>query len=208
MKASSPHRRHTLAALVLIGVAGCGGDERQDENEAEGNFRVEVVDASFPERQRLAQSSVFEITLRNAGSETIPNVAVTVNGFGYRKRDEALADPVRPRFAVNGIPRQIGTFPEAKDATPAGCDTAYVNTWACGPLKPDGEKTMSWSVTAVKSGPFAIRYRVDAGLDGKAKAVDASRGGAPRGVFTGTVSNAAAQTRVADDGKTVVTRTP
>ena len=83
VKASSPHRRHTLAALVLIGVAGCGGDERQDENEAEGNFRVEVVDASFPERQRLAQSSVFEITLRNAGSETIPNVAVTVNGFGY-----------------------------------------------------------------------------------------------------------------------------
>ena len=39
------------------------------------------------------------------------------------------------------------------------------NTWACGPLKPDGEKTMSWSVTAVKSGPFATA-RIDAGLDG------------------------------------------
>ena len=66
---------------------------------------------------------------------------------------------------------------------------------------------MSWSVTAVKSGPFAMGIASTPGSTA-AKAVDASRGSAPRGVFTGTVSNAAAQTRVADDGKTVVTRTP
>ena len=42
-----------------------------------------------------------------------------------------------------------------------------------------------------------------AGLDGKARAVDAN-GETPQGVFTGTVSDEAPQTKIADDGKTIV----
>ena len=53
--------------------------------------------------------------------------------------DPDLADPARPVFAINGVQVEIAGFPEAKDASPRGCDTAYVNTWACGPLKP-GER--------------------------------------------------------------------
>ena len=71
---------------MLLGVAacaGCGG-ERQDENEPEGDFAVEVVDAMFPEKQKLAKTSELVITVRNAGDETVPNVAVTVNGLNYR----------------------------------------------------------------------------------------------------------------------------
>jgi hypothetical protein len=145
--------------------------------------------------------------VRNAGDETVPNVAITVNGLNFRATQPGLADADRPRFVVNGIPREIGGLPEAKDATPAGCDTAYVNTWACGRLKPGAERTFVWSVTAVKAGPYAVAWRVGAGLNGKAKAVAAGGGPAPSGSFSGTVSRAAPEVRVADDGKTVVSGT-
>lgn len=185
-------------------LAGCGGGERQDEDEPEGDFEVEVSRASFPQTQRLAQSSDLVITVRNAGDRTIPNVALTVEGFDYNKDDATLSDSSRPQFVVNGVPREIGGFPEAKDATPLGCDTAYVNTWACGRLRAGDEKSFRWSVTAVKAGRYRISYAVAAGLDGNARAVGAGGGGAPRGTFKGTVSDAAPEVRIGDDGKTVV----
>lgn len=196
-----------IALVGLIAVAGCGGGERQDESEPEGDFAVEVVSSSFPKEQKLAKSSNLVITVRNAGDKDVPNVAITVTGLSYRATQPDVANAERPQFAVNGVPREIGGFPEAKDATPLGCDTAYVNTWACGPLKPGAEKTFVWKVTAVKAGPYAISWRVAAGLNGKAKAVTEGGGGAPSGKFSGTVSNAAPDVRVADDGKTVVNGT-
>ncbi len=208
-KPGEEHRALAVLAIGLValaGLGGCGGGERQDENEPEGEFAVEVVDASFPDEQKLAQSSDLEITVRNAGDRAIPNVAVTVDGLDYKKADDpSLADRTRPVFALNGVPVEIGGFPEAKDAAPRGCDTAYVNTWACGPLKPGREKTFKWSVTAVRAGPYKVAWQVAAGLDGKAKAVAAGGGEAPRGTFSGSVSDEAPDVRVADDGKTVVT---
>jgi hypothetical protein len=196
-----------LAFAGLVALAGCGGAERQDEDEPEGDYAVEVVEASFPEEQKLAKSSDLVITVRNAGRETIPNIAMTVNGFDRRKKDPDLADPSRPVFALNGVQVKIAGFPEAKDASPRGCDTAYVNTWACGPLKPDEQKTFRWSVTAVQAGDFNVAWRVAAGLDGKAKAVAPGGGPAPRGSFSGTISDEAPEVRVADDGKTIVSGT-
>ena len=113
---------------------------------------------------------------------------MTVNGLDRREKDPDLADPNRPVFALNGVQVEIAGFPEAKDAAPRGCDTAYVNTWACGPLRPNQQKTFRWSVTAVQAGDFKVRWRVAAGLDGKAKAVAAGGGPAPRGRFSGTIS--------------------
>jgi hypothetical protein len=196
-----------VVAVCLLAWAGCGGGERQDENEPEGDFPVEVVRATFPEKQKLAKSSDMVVTVRNAGDDTIPNIAVTVTGFNRRKSDPDLADPSRPVFALNGVQVKIAGFPEAKDASPRGCDTAYVNTWACGPLKPNDQRTFRWSVTAVKAGDFKVDWRVAAGLDGKAKAVAAGGGPAPRGQFAGTISDAAPDVRVADDGKTIVSGT-
>jgi hypothetical protein len=174
----------------------------QDENEPEGNFPLEVVDASFPGDQKLAKRSDLRITVRNAGSETVPNVAVTVNGFSERRDNPQLADPERPTFVINGVPKDIGGLPESKEAAPAGCDTAYVNTWACGPLKAGAERTFRWSVTAVEAGDYRISYRVAAGLDGKARAIPSS--GRLAGTFSGAISDKAPDTRVADDGKTVI----
>jgi len=79
-----------------------------------------------------------------------------------------------------------------------------VDTWALGPLKSGREKSFRWSVTAVRAGPYALRYIVSAGLGGKAKAEDDDGGGVPRGVFAGRITDAAPETRVSDDGKTIV----
>ena len=147
--------------------------------------------------------------MRNAGDETMPNVAVTRQRPQLPQRaPPGLADPERPLFAVNGVPSEIGGFPEAKDATPLGCDTAYVNTWACGRSSPGAEKTFVWTVTAVKAGPYEIAWRVAAGLDGKAQGGRRGRRrSAPSGTFTGTISDEAPDVRIADDGKTVVSGT-
>jgi hypothetical protein len=192
-----------LGCLAAVTAAGCGSGPRQDADEPKGRFPVEVTKASFPEKQKLAKRSDLIITVRNSGGKTIPDVAVTVNGFYKRVDDPNLADPNRPLFVINGVAQSIGGFPESGEAAPHGGGTAYVNTWALGKLAPGKERTFRWSVTAVKAGAFHIKYTVAAGLDGKAKAVDAG-GRRPVGTFAGTISDKAPVTRVADDGKTVV----
>ena len=188
--------------LTLL-VGACGSDKRQDADEPKGKFEVDVLDAKFPRQQKLAKRSDLVIKVRNADSKTIPNIGVTVKGFSKRKDDPDLADPTRPVFVINGQPKEIGGFPEAKEAAPAAGETAYVGTWALGKLKPGAEKTFRWSVTAVDAGPFQVKYRVIAGLNGKARAVDAN-GAPPAGVFAGTISDEAPNARVSDDGKSVV----
>jgi hypothetical protein len=186
-------RRSALVVPALAGllVAGCGGGgPRQDADEQSGSYKIQVIQAKFPDHQSLAKRSTMTITVKNVDSKTIPNVAVTVKSFDQTKHDPGLADPRRPQFIVN--------------KGPAGGDTAYVGTSALGPLKPGETRTFKWDVTAVVAGKYSLRYAIAAGLNGKAKAVLAG-GGTPRGEFTGTVSNKAPEAKVADDGKTVVT---
>jgi hypothetical protein len=193
-----------LSAAALAALAGCGGGERQDENEPEGDFRVEVVKASFPSDQKLAKRSELVIVVRNADTKQIPNIAVTMDGLDYRKDDPELADQRRPQFVVNGKFKKFGNIEDAQAITPGGVENpTYVNTWALGPLEPGESKEFKWDVTAVVAGPYELNYRVAAGLDGKAKAVDAN-GETPTGVFSGTVSDEAPQTKIAADGKTVI----
>jgi hypothetical protein len=67
-----------VIALSVVGMAACGGGERQDEDEQEGEFPVEVVSAEFAPKQRLAQTSELTLMVRNSGDESIPDLAVTV----------------------------------------------------------------------------------------------------------------------------------
>ena len=195
------------AVLCAVALASCGGDERQDEDEPEGDFRVEVVKARFPSDQSLAQRSNLVITVRNAeANRTVPNVAVTIKGFDTRLEGTDAADPTRPVFVINGRPQEIGTYPESKEAAPTG-ETAYTGTWALGPLRPGQQKTFKWNVTAVKAGPYQVSYEVAAGLHGKARAVGTG-GKPPKGLFSGTVDDTPPDTRVAEDGRTVVEAEP
>jgi hypothetical protein len=185
-------RRAVAIAVVSSGllVAGCGGGgARQDADEPSGNFKVQVIEAKFPDKQSLAKRSTMMITVKNVDTRTIPNVAVTVKSFDQTKSDPTLADPRRPQFIVN--------------TGPSGGDTAYVGTAALGALRPGQTKTFKWDVTAVVAGRYSLKYAVAAGLDGKARAVLAG-GGAPTGEFTGTITNKAPKAKVADDGTTVV----
>lgn len=170
-----------FCALGAVLVSGCGGGgERQDADEPEGNFSVEVVDATFPTQQRLAEQVRLRLRVRNADSKTIPNLAVTVDGFSRRSEQQGLADPSRPVWIIDDGPR--------------GGVTAYSSTWALGKVKAGETKEFVWRVTPVKAGDFEVSYRVAAGLDGKAKAVLAG-GRRPSGRFDVSV------TRKPDDAR-------
>lgn len=195
----------TTALAALVALAGCGGGARQDANEPSGTFTLDVTKATFPVKQRLADRSTLEIGVRNAGNGVVPNVAVTVTAgdtgnapagstagaaaFAEPSDQPGLADPSRPVWVL--------------DNGPTGGVTAYTNTWALGALKPGETKTFLWHVTAVKAGTHAIKYRVAAGLNGKAKA-KLPGGADPEGDFTVAISRKPADARVDDNGKVVV----
>jgi hypothetical protein len=85
-------------------------------------------------------------------------------------------------WIVNNGP---GTIPKRPVQTvtvdqPGGGQTAFVNTWALGPLAPGKTKTFVWRVTPVKAGVHSIDFVVAAGLNGRARA-RVSRSGALEG---------------------------
>lgn len=181
-----------LAALAAAGsLAGCGGSgDRQDADEPAGTYEVEVVRASFPERQRLAGRSELRIEVRNGDRRTVPNLAVTITsdgqkgpmgGFAAASAQSGLAASAKPTWIV--------------DRGPRGGDTAYVGTWALGPLRPGQQRSFVWRVTAVAPGTHTIRWRVAAGLDGRAKAQTAS-GDEAAGTFRVDVADTAPSSRV------------
>jgi hypothetical protein len=177
-------RRRTVTGLCAAAVlaAGCGGGTRQDEGEPAGNFSVDVVSASFPAKQQLARQEQMVVEIRNADTKTIPNLAVTIDpGFSTHSNRTDLADPNRPVWII--------------DDAPAGGITAYTNTWALGALKPGESRKFVWKVTAVRSGTHEVRYRVAAGLNGKAKA-QRPGGSTAEGTFTVNVSPKPAQATV------------
>ena len=189
-------RGRTLRAIALgcgatavLAVAGCGGGERQDENEPAGTFEVNV-DASFPEKQRLARPEELEISVRNTGGSAVPNVAVTVDGFEARSEQPGLADPNQPVWIV--------------DAGPAGGVTAYTSTWALGRVEAGQTKKFVWKVTPVVAGNHQLKWKVAAGLDGKAKAAVAGGGSEPSGTFAVRVADEPPQSRIDPETGAVV----
>jgi hypothetical protein len=176
------------AAVILAAAAGCGGKD-QSAGEPSGIYKVDFVQHSFPSKQALAQRTEMTIAVRNAGDQAMPNVAVTVDGFDRRIDQAGVGDPSRPSFSI-----QKGPF----DA-----DTAYVNTWATDrQLGPGATAVFRWQVTALHAGTYTLKYKVAAGLTGKAQARLAN-GSAPEGTFTVRVSGKPAQARVGKDGQVV-----
>ena len=180
-----------FCAVVALLASGCGGGERQDEDEPSGNYSVEVVEASFPAQQRLAEKVALRLRVRNADSKTIPNLAVTVNGFSRRSQQPGLADPNRPVWVIDDGPR--------------GGVTAYTNTWSLGKVRAGETKEFVWEVTPVKAGDYEVSYSVAAGLDGKAKAVLAG-GDRPTGNFSVSVAREPDDARVDPDTGRVIRR--
>ncbi|MBA3327262.1 MAG: DUF11 domain-containing protein [Solirubrobacterales bacterium] len=186
-------RAGTTAAAAALLLSGCGGGERQDANEESGTYTVDIVRTDFPSAQTLAQESSFVMTVRNAGAETIPNLAVTLDGFARRSDQPGLSDPGRPLWIV--------------DQPPQGAGTAYNDTWTTGSLAPGARTTLRWRVTPVVAGSHTLEYAVAAGLDGKARAV-LEGGRRPAGKVRVRVSEEPAQARVDPESGEVVREEP
>jgi hypothetical protein len=217
-----------LASCIAVAatVTACGSGARQDANEPNRTYQVQVT-SSFPGSQRLAQSANLVITVRNLDPRrTIPDVAVTICNVtcGYSKRDlahgygtsvqafsakidyqtGALASTSRPVWIVDQAPNLNGCQYSCQQGGPGGAVTAYSNTWALGPLKPNRTATFNWRVTAVKPGTHVVAWQVAAGLNGRAKARTSS-GAIPQGKFDVKIARAPAQSYVDNNGQIVTT---
>jgi hypothetical protein len=195
-------------------IAGCGSEPRQDENEEEADFPVDVTTAEFPARQRLAETVDLELGFQNAGTEDIDNLAVTIytgdekadGSFNVRSQQQGLADPNRPVWILeNDYPKILEEGSSSKDldsAPTAGAESSSTNTYTFGEL-PSGETIHTvFRVTPVKGGTYTVHYEVAAGLDGKARAT--TEDGEPvEGEFVATISTKPPQARVTESGEVV-----
>ena len=220
----------TASAVVGLALAGCGGAATQVSSEPSGNFAVDVSTAAFPARQTLAQHSHMVITVRNAGTKPIPDIAVTITDsgdgsgaqpFGEDLHMPGLADASRAVWIVDQAPcpahatdithsgecTPLGPGGVPQTGGPGGAVTAYSNTWAMGKLASGHSATFKWGVTAAQPGVHVIHYRVAAGLNGKAKAVHA--GGQPLyGTFVVSIASKPQQSYVNDAGQVVTQPSP
>jgi hypothetical protein len=190
-------RDRQVAALVLLGicatpiVSGCGSASQQTAGEPKTTFTMQVLRARFPAKQSIARRTALELTVRNASSKTAPNVAVTLDSLQYSESYPELSASKRPVWVVERGPGAIAKPPVQTEevASPGGGETAYVSTWALGPLAPRAIATFRWILAPVKSGLHVVHYTVAAGLGGNAKA--ALRSGAPvRGRFVSYITPA------------------
>ncbi len=189
------------------GASGVGGSGAGARGRA---LPVQVVAASFPSTQRLAQIVHFLVAVRNIGSATLPDVAVTITDPPYGTAAQAfsvliaaqpgLASRSRPVWIIDRPPGPCGYSCLRGGA--GGAVTAYSNTWALGALAPGRTAVFDWTVTAVKAGRYSVAYRVAAALDGSARAV--LPGGLPAaGRFTVRVSSQPRNEYVNDNGRVV-----
>ncbi len=180
-----------LLPLLLL---GCGGGTRQDADEPSGTFKVEIVRASFPKRQHIAEKVQLRLLVRNGDKQDLDNVAVTVAtkaavnadadvAFGQNERGQDLGSAARPIWVL--------------DKGPEGGDTAYVNTWSAGVLRSGETRLLTWNLTPVKPGRYTIGYSVSPGLTGRAQAAR----GRTSGSFDVTIIDQPVPARVGDDGK-------
>jgi hypothetical protein len=208
----------TLAAIAIaIAPAACGSGAAQDAKAPSGTFPVEVVAAKWTKFQRLAQRSRLTIAVRNVGTKTIPNLAISicnttcaypaptgqgtsVAAFAKYLNMPGLASHSRPVWIIQRPPGPCGY------SCQTGGQGAYVssdaNTWQSGSLRPGATATFSWGLTAVEPGRYVVAYQVAGDLYGKAKTV-LPGGSQPAGTFAVTIARKPAQSFVTNSGKVV-----
>ena len=229
LSTSSRWRSGTLAAIgAALLLSACGG-QKQDAQEPTGHFTVSVVKAAFPSSQRLSDHTHMVVAVKNTGTRTLPNVAITVTNPTAGTSDQSfgemlttsevnslgLASRSRPAWIVDRPPERliVTDLSKAKPYCRFACQsggaggavTAYSDTWAAGALQPGAIAVFDWGVTAVRPGHYVLQYRIAAGLNGKAKAVLAD-GSKPVGRFHVTIGKAPAQSYVNDSGGVVKTK--
>lgn len=203
-----------VAAALLTGLGACGDDApRQDADEPDEDFPVELVSAKFPAEQRLAETTELTLEVENPGPEDVPNLVVTVRTgdgqgagpFMVRSEQPGLSSPSRPAWVLeNGFPKLVPPGADELDSLPrGGASAARTDTFAFGPLAAGESAELVWQVTPVEAGEYAVSYRIDAGLNGRARAVDAS-GEPVEGEFEVTITDEVPRVEVDGAGNVVI----
>jgi hypothetical protein len=184
-----------IALLCALFAVACG-DERQDADAPSGQFDLDVIDASFPAKQRIAEPSTLKLEVENTGDRTVPDLTVTLEtdpgqegqapvAFGQSTDDPTLAASARPVWIV--------------DEGPSGGETAYTNTWTVGPLGEGQSRTVEWKLTAATAGTFKVNWRLSPALEGDVSLGD----GRTDGAFDVTITDDPVPSRVGADGEVV-----
>jgi len=168
-------------ALAIVPLSGCGSS-KLNAHEPKGTFDVQVLKASFPASQAVARPAQLKLVVRNTGSRTVPNMAVTVSSFYYRSDYPKLADAKRPIWVVEQGPGAVSKRPIHTETfgNPGNNVTAYTNTWSAGAVPAGQTRTFVWDVVPVKAGAHTVTYSVAAGLNGNARGQFAN-GASPTG---------------------------
>jgi len=216
LRGTGRHSRHTRLLAIAIGFAalavaamlgGCGSSSSADD-EPTGTFHVKVTEASFPTAQKLGQTSLLKLAVRNTGKRPVPalTVSFTIAGkegvdsslpFGVRDPQPDLAQPERPVWVL------AQTYPRLHGSSkPGGASTSSPKTFSFGELKPGKTTTVVWKLSAVRSGKYTLLYSVDAGLSGQAKA-KTDNGVRPGGSFATEISERLPETEVTNNGEVV-----
>jgi len=207
-------RRHALAAgvaagLLTVSIAACGSEEpSSDANEAAGAYPVKIVTAEFPAKQRLGETTLLRLGVRNTGRKALPALTVTISvggeegansslPFGYRSPEPGLAQPDRPVWVLSA------RYPKANGSSePAGAETTSPKTFDFGPLKPGATTEAVWKLNAVRTGSYRLLYAIAAGLGGRAKAETAA-GTEAGGSVAARITEVPPNTVVTDSGKVI-----
>jgi len=200
----------TIAAALTLLLSACGGDDESTAASAEaaGTYPVEVVTAEFPARQRLGETTLLRLGVRNSGDETIPGLTVSFSTggeqganstlpFGYRSPEPGLAQPDRPIWVL------AADYPKANGSDArAGAETASTKTFNFGPLKPGRTTEAVWKLIAVRTGVHRVRFEIAGGLGGEAKA-ETAPGTRAGGSFAARIVQRPPNTVVKDNGEVV-----
>jgi hypothetical protein len=193
---------------LVVGLAACGDESSSDSNEAAGTYPVKVVTAEFPAKQRLGETTLLRLGVRNTGHKTLPALTVTISvggkegsdsalPFGYRDPQQGLAQPDRPVWAL------AAAYPKANGSSErAGAETSSPKTFDFGPLRPGATTEAVWKLSAVRAGDFELLYEIAAGLGGTGKA-ETAPGTEAGGSFTAQIADLPPEVEVTDNGEVV-----
>lgn len=216
MRGRADIRRRSIAALIALagvaalafGVTACGGGEgRQDEGLEDATYSVDVLDAAFPEVQRLGKTVDLGLDIENTGEEAIPNLAVTVFVLGEEGENARDAFAYRdPQKNLNRHDRPIWIlepgYPTLRDDPVLGnAGTASARTFAFGELEPGETAEAVWRLTPVRPGSYRLSYVITPDLYGVGE-VEAEDGAAS-GTLSARIRRAPEQLRVDDRGRVV-----
>lgn len=196
-----------VATAVALSLAACG-ESSSDAGESTASYPVKVTVAKFPTRQRLGETTLLRLGVRNTGDKTVPALTVNISiggkeggdsrlPFGYRDAQPGLAQPDRPVWVLSA------RYPKANGSTEsAGAETPSPKTFDFGPLKAGKTLEAVWKVSAVRTGDYRVNYAIGGGLGGGAKA-ESSAGTEAGGSFGVEITEEPPQTVVTDSGEVV-----